>query len=272
MQGEAACGGLVLARWPCRWHYEVCWRTKAQRRVTAKRTASRLATSVVAGTSNTMGNAISGIRSTASMKVGVLVHPRERHRRVAAVREAPPQRRGGRDVRGPGEHRCERDIVGGSEERGGGGESACENWVGRLMEATGRTEEDERVDREGEHEEERVVAEREGHAAGDPSLWRALDLLHNLLAHLMSWDALAEALARLHDDVHRRTCTTFVPSARPPCHCTSPCHPHGHREPQPDAPRTASPRATVAATTPRHAARTAFTPMPVVRTLPLLSE
>lgn len=262
----------MLARRPCRWHYEVCWRTKAQRRVTAKRTASRLATSVVAGTSNTMGNAISGVRSTASMKVGVLVHPRERHRRVAAVREAPPQRHGGRDVRGPGEHRCEHNIVSGGEERGGGDESAHENRVGRLMEATGRTEEDERVDGEGEHEEERVVAEREGHAAGDPSLWRALNLLHNHLAHLMSWDALTEALARLHDDVRRRTCTTFVPSARPPCHCTSPCHPHGRREPQPDAPRTASPRATVAATTPRHAARTAFTPVPVVRTLPLLSE
>uniref|UniRef100_A0A0D3GW78 Uncharacterized protein n=1 Tax=Oryza barthii TaxID=65489 RepID=A0A0D3GW78_9ORYZ len=219
-----------------------------------------------------MGNAISGVRSTASMKVGVLVHPRERHRRVAAVREAPPQRRGGRDVRGPGEHRGERDVVGGGEERGGGGDNARENRVGRLMEATGRTKEDEHVDGEGEHEEERVVAEREGHAASDPSLWRALDLLRNHLAHLMSWDALAEALARLHDDVRRRTCTTFSPSARPPCHYTSPCHPHGRHEPQLDASRTVSPRATVAATTPCHAARTAFTPVTVVRTLPRLSE
>uniref|UniRef100_A0A0E0ECB5 Uncharacterized protein n=1 Tax=Oryza meridionalis TaxID=40149 RepID=A0A0E0ECB5_9ORYZ len=54
----------------------------------------------------------------------------------------------------------------------------------------------------------------------------------------MPWGALAGALARLHNDVCRRVRTAFVPSARPPRHCTSP----------PDAPRTVSPRVAAAAT------------------------
>uniref|UniRef100_A0A0E0KGM8 F-box domain-containing protein n=1 Tax=Oryza punctata TaxID=4537 RepID=A0A0E0KGM8_ORYPU len=46
-------------------------------------------------------------------------------------------------------------------------------------------------------------------AAGDPSLWRALDLRHDHLARFMPWGALAGALARLHG-VHRFSLAGFL--------------------------------------------------------------